>query len=110
MDTAGVERVGFSALGGADLVTVNDLTATEVDDVNLDLAGTPGGTGPAADRIVVNDTNGNDTVTVSGDAGRVKVAGLAATVRVLHAEVANDRLEIETLVGRTRGPRGWPPA
>src|SRR5262245_17007237 len=28
MDTAGVERVDFNALGGADLVTVNDLTGT----------------------------------------------------------------------------------
>src|SRR5207237_34745 len=38
MDTAGVERVDFNALGGADLVTVNDLTGTDVSDVNVDLA------------------------------------------------------------------------
>ena len=43
MDTAGVERVDFNALGGADTVTVNDLTATDVEDVNVDLAGTLGG-------------------------------------------------------------------
>ena len=30
MDTAGVERVDFNALGGADIVTVNDLTGTGV--------------------------------------------------------------------------------
>src|SRR6266542_5746638 len=30
MDTAGVERVNFNALGGADLVTVNDLSGTDV--------------------------------------------------------------------------------
>src|SRR6266700_102429 len=30
MDTAGVERVDFNALGGADSVTVNDLTGTDV--------------------------------------------------------------------------------
>ena len=30
MDTAGVERVDFNALGGADLVTVNDLSGTDV--------------------------------------------------------------------------------
>jgi Ca2+-binding RTX toxin-like protein len=98
MDTAGVEQVDFKALDGADLVTVNDLTATGVDDVNLDLAGTPGGP-PADDRIVVNGTNGNDTVTVSGNAGRVEVGGLAAAIAILHPDVANDRLEIETLEG-----------
>ena len=31
MDTRGVERVDFNALGGADIVTVNDLTGTDVD-------------------------------------------------------------------------------
>ena len=30
MDTAGVENVDFNALGGADLVTVHDLTGTDV--------------------------------------------------------------------------------
>jgi hypothetical protein len=30
----------------------------------------------------------------------VKVSGLAATVRILHPEVANDRLEINALKGR----------
>src|SRR3954467_7576570 len=43
MDTHGVERVDFNALGGADVVTVNDLTGTDVKSVNLDLAGTLGG-------------------------------------------------------------------
>ena len=41
MDTAGVETVDFNALGGADLVTVHDLTGTDVTDVNVDLAGSP---------------------------------------------------------------------
>ena len=34
MDTAGVERVDFNALGGADLATVNDLSGTDVVSVN----------------------------------------------------------------------------
>jgi Ca2+-binding RTX toxin-like protein len=101
MDTAGVERVDFNALGGADLVTVNDLSGTDVTSVDVDLAGTLGGaTGDnAADRIVVNATNGNDTAKVSGDAGGVNVKGLAPTIGILHSEVANDRLEINTLAG-----------
>ena len=101
MDTAGVERVDFNALGGADKVTVNDLTGTGVTTVNVDLAGALGGaTGDGQpDRVVVNATNGNDTIDVSGDAEVAKVSGLAATTRVLHSEVANDRLEINTLAG-----------
>jgi Ca2+-binding RTX toxin-like protein len=101
MDTAGVERVDFNALGGADTVTVNDLSATDVKRVNVDLAGTLGavaGDGQA-DRVVVNATNGNDAIDVSGDAGTLKVSGLAAIVQILHSEVAKDRLEINTLAG-----------
>jgi Ca2+-binding RTX toxin-like protein len=101
MDTNGVERVDFNALGGADVVTVNDLSGTDVSRVNVDLAGTLGGaTGDGQpDRIVVNATNGNDAIDVSGDAQVVKVSGLGATSEALHSEVANDRLEINTLAG-----------
>jgi Ca2+-binding RTX toxin-like protein len=100
MDTAGVEQVGFTALGGADLVKVNDLSGTDVRSVNVDLAGTLGGAGGDGqpDRIVVNGTTGDDRITVSGDAARgVTVGGLAATIGILHPEAANDRLEINTL-------------
>jgi RTX calcium-binding nonapeptide repeat (4 copies) len=102
MDTAGVERVDVNALGNADQVTVSDLTGTDVSDVNVDLAGTLGGaTGDdKPDRVVVNGTNGDDRITVTGDAGGVKVSGLATTIGILHAEAANDRLDINTLDGR----------
>jgi len=102
MDTAGVERVDFTALGGADLVTVNDLSGTDVTDVRLDLAATLGGaTGDGqADRVVVNATDGEDAINVQGDAEVLKVSGLAASISILHAEAANDRLEINTLAGR----------
>ena len=101
MDTRGVERVDFNALGGVDTVTVNDLTGTDVTSVNVDLAGTiGGGTGDgSADRVVVNATNGNDAIAVTGDAGGVKASGLAATVGILHSEAAHDRLEINPLTG-----------
>jgi Ca2+-binding RTX toxin-like protein len=101
MDTAGIERVDFNALGGADTVTVNDLSGTGVSSVNVDLAATLGGVAGdgQADRVLVNATNGNDAIDVSGDAATVKVGGLAATTQVLHSEAANDRLEINTLAG-----------
>ncbi len=101
MDTAGVERVDFNALGGADVVTVNDLSGTGVTSVVTDLAGALGGNAGDAspDRVIVNGTNGDDAINVNGDAGGVKVSGLAATVEVLHSEAANDRLEVNTLDG-----------
>jgi Ca2+-binding RTX toxin-like protein len=98
MDTHGVENVDFNALGGADVVTVNDLAGTGVTNVRIDLAGALGGSAGdgAADRVVVDGTNGNDNVAVRGG---VDVTGLAAIVSVLHSEAANDRLEINTLAG-----------
>jgi Ca2+-binding RTX toxin-like protein len=100
MDTAGVERVDFNALGGADLVSVNDLTGTGVSDVNVNLAGTLGGaTGDGqADSITVDGTNGNDTINVSGDASGVAVSGLAALVAIQHQE-PNDGLAVNGLGG-----------
>ena len=71
MDTHGVEQVDFNALGGADTVTVNDLSRTDVKNVNVDLAGTLGGTtgDGQADRVLVTGTSRNDAV----DRGRRRV-------------------------------------
>ena len=101
MDTAGVERVDFNALGGADLVTVHDLSATDVTNVNVDLAGTLGGSAGdgASDQVVVEGTKNDDAIDVSGNADEVKVGGLAATVGVLHSEVAKDRLDYKSVEG-----------
>jgi Ca2+-binding RTX toxin-like protein len=101
MDTNGVERVDFNALGGIDLVTVNDLSGTDVRSVNVDLAGTLGGaTGDGQpDRVVVNATNNDDTIKVNGDATEVTAKGVAPLVAIFHPEAANDRLEINTLAG-----------
>ena len=101
MDTAGVERVDFNALGGTDRVTVDNLAGTDVRTVNVDLAAALGGATAdgAADQVIVNATDGNDSIDVKSDATAVKVSGLAATTRILHAEVAKDRLDVNTLVG-----------
>jgi hypothetical protein len=100
MDTHGVERVAFNALGGADAVTVGDLTGTDVTNVDLNLAGTLGGTtgDGQTDHVVVNGTNGNDALTVAGGADDVTVSGLATTVDLQHAEPA-DQLDLETFNG-----------
>jgi Ca2+-binding RTX toxin-like protein len=101
MDTAGVETVDFNALGGADLVTVDDLSGTDVKSVDIDLAGTLGGTtgDGQPDHVVVNGTAGDDAINVNGDAGGVKVSGLAAGTELLDAE-PGDRLDVNTLGGQ----------
>jgi len=101
MDTTGVERVDFNALGGADLVTVNDLSGTDVTSVNVELAGVLGGAAAdgQADNVIVKGTNGDDAIDVSGNAGDLKVSGLAATIRILHDDAALDRLDVDTLGG-----------
>ena len=99
MDTAGLERIDFPALGGADLVNVGDLTGTDLTSLQLDLEGNPGAGDGAVDRVVVTGTDGEDAITVNGDPSEVKVSGLHTTVAILNSEFANDRLEINTLDG-----------
>jgi Ca2+-binding RTX toxin-like protein len=99
MDTAGVEEIDFEALGGADVVTVNDLSGTDVFALQVDLEGTPGAGDGQPDRIVVNGTNGDDAIEVRGNADAVKIGGLAPIIVLLHPEAAQDRLELNTLDG-----------
>ena len=101
MDCAGVEQVRFNALGGADTITVNDLSGTDVSAVILDLSVPIGsGIGDAqADNIIVNATEGADSVTVAGSSGSVSVTGLSAAVTIFGSEAANDRLTINALGG-----------
>jgi hypothetical protein len=100
MDTDGVETVDFNALRGADNVTVNDLTGTDVTETNLDLAGTlGGGVGDgSADNVVVNGTNGDDTIDIAGNGSGADVTGLATAVSVEHAD-RGDVLSVNTLAG-----------
>jgi Ca2+-binding RTX toxin-like protein len=101
MDLNGVEHVNVVALGGADTITVNDLTGTNVNQVAIELAATPGsGVGDGqADTIVINGTNGNDVITVTENNGVVTVSGLATDVTITGFEAANDRIVINGLGG-----------
>ena len=100
MDTDGVEIVEDNTLGGADSVTVNDLTGTDVTETNLDLAGTLGGSAAdgTVDNVVVNATNGDDDISVIGNGSGADVTGLATTVSVTHAD-PTDTLSVNTLAG-----------
>jgi Ca2+-binding RTX toxin-like protein len=101
MDLNDVERIDLNALGGADVLTVNDLSGTDLTAVNGDLAGTIGGTtgDGAPDQVIVKATAGDDVVALSGSAGAASVRGLAAVVGIAHADAAQDTLRVDALSG-----------
>ena len=99
MDLNDVEAIDFNALGGADTIVVNDLTGTDVNQVDANLAGSGGGGDGQPDNVIVNATNGDDVVLVTGDAGGTSVLGLSAQVNMTGAEAANDRLTVNALGG-----------
>jgi Ca2+-binding RTX toxin-like protein len=99
MDLDGIEAVNVSALGGADTLTVDDVSGTDLTEVNTDLAATGGAGDGAADNVIVNGSGGDDVIDVAGDASGVSVLGLAARVNIAGAESANDRLAVQALAG-----------
>jgi Ca2+-binding RTX toxin-like protein len=101
MDLNDVESIDFNALGGADNIVVNDLSGTDVIEVDLDLANPAGsGTGDGQpDSVTAFGTNGDDIALVVGDASSVSLLGLAAQINIRGAESANDRLTINALAG-----------
>jgi Ca2+-binding RTX toxin-like protein len=94
MDVDDTERVDLRALGGIDNTVVNDLSATDVKNVVLDLA-----TDGAVDTTTINGTAGNDKIAIAPNAGAVDVTGLAAAAKIEHSESANDLLNVNGLVG-----------
>ena len=53
MDLNDVERINFNALGGADNIVINDLSGTDVTEVNIDLRARPAVGDGAADQVIV---------------------------------------------------------
>jgi hypothetical protein len=72
MNLNSVERIELNALGGADNITINDLTGTDVKEVAIDL-----GADDQADTVSIIATN-----------------GLASTVTISNFEVGTDQLSI----------------
>lgn len=66
MDLDDVERVEFGARGGADTIVVNDLSGTDLTQLNADLAVAAGGGDAQPDTVIVNGTNGDDVIVVEG--------------------------------------------
>ncbi|WP_145278548.1 calcium-binding protein [Planctomycetes bacterium ElP] len=101
MDLDDVEAIDLNTLGNADTTVVNDLSGTDLVEVNVDLAGTIGGTAGdgQADVVIVNGTNGDDVIDIFGAGSSVAVVGLPAVVNVANSEGANDSLVINASGG-----------
>ena len=100
MDLNSVEQIRVAALGGADTITVNDLTGTAVRQVAVDLAASGTGSGDAqADTVIVNGTAGDNRINIASDGASVTVRGLSAQVTIDHAEGSGDSLVVNGLDG-----------
>ena len=97
MDLHGVEHVVFNALGGTDQITVNDLSGTDISQVDVNLAGTLNGTAGdnSADNVIVNGTAGADVMQLVGDASGVALLGTATALTVTGLDGALDTLTIQ---------------
>ena len=67
MDLGGIEHIQLNMLGGADTITVEDLSGTDTNQVAIDLSAPAGsGTGDgAADTVITNGTANNDQISVA---------------------------------------------
>jgi Ca2+-binding RTX toxin-like protein len=95
MDLDGVEQIGAAALGGADVLTVDDTAATDLVEVDADLAGVIEET----DKVNVNATEDDDVVLVTGASGTATVFGTVPAVRITHGDAADDQLGVHLLAG-----------
>jgi Ca2+-binding RTX toxin-like protein len=103
MDVDGGERVDVEVLGGADTVTLNDLTGTAVQELRIDLEAVKGG-GAAddkVDRVILNGTNQSDFVDVLASPGQLFVLGFPTFVSVQRAAPA-DELTLNARGGNDR--------
>jgi len=99
LDLDGIEAIDFAVLGGADVVWVNDLSGTDVFEVNVALAALDGSGDAQPDTVIVSGTEAEDVALVFGDASATVVLGLPVQVTVTGAEAANDRLQLSLLAG-----------
>jgi hypothetical protein len=87
MDVDGIEQVNLPTLGGADMITINDLSRTGVHQVNLDLSGVPGG-GKGDGQVDINGTADRDVIAVVSGADGISVVSRSVRVNISGAEAA----------------------
>jgi Ca2+-binding RTX toxin-like protein len=100
VDLGGVETIDVRLSGGHDIIAVNDLSTTEVSDVQVDLAAAGGGGDAIDDIVLVLGTAADDAITVEAAGGGIDIAiPGAATTRVTGSEAALDELFVNGQAG-----------
>jgi len=94
MDTDGVEHIELNALGGTDIFNIGDLTGTDVNDIDVNLAGPNAGGDATADTILVSGRAVADQINISGAGTALSVLGLPARLDIQGSEGANDTLVV----------------
>jgi RTX calcium-binding nonapeptide repeat (4 copies) len=99
LDLAGVERLGYHALGGADTILINELSGTDVQAADVDLGLLDGSGDAQPDTVIANGTSRRDTVQVTRTGDQVLTTGLVPQLRIAGSEGVDDTLRIQTLDG-----------
>jgi len=86
MDLNGLEVLNVATLGGADHVTVGDLTGTGVKLVNVNLAGSDGSPDTAADIVSALGTDQSETVSFTSNGTETLVKGLPIQTDITNAD------------------------
>ncbi len=100
-DLVGMERIDLTTRGGSDNVVVNDLTGTDVQQVNIDL-GFDEQSIPdhQPDTVTINATAGNNSIFITNsDVAQIFVNGLAEEVTIVGADPSLDTLIVIGLGG-----------
>jgi hypothetical protein len=101
MDLDDIEAIDVRALGGTDAIAINDVIGTDLERVDVDLAGALGGAAADGqpDTVAIAATKDDDSIEVAANGGAVEVGGLPAFLRITHADPALDTLVIDTVAG-----------
>jgi Ca2+-binding RTX toxin-like protein len=113
MDLNGVEEIDLNAFGGADTITVNDQTATDLTTVNLDLRGSSGSGDGQADAVILNGTDGDDLAQISAFDNGTRigaVVGFFPFVNITSVEGTSDTLTVNALGGNDTVDASFLPA
>jgi len=98
MDMDGVERLDLDALGGADTITINDMSGTGFSRADVDLSGP---NGLAGNSVTVIGTQQADSIDVRAAGTQAVVRGLQTTTVVSGSEPI-DALQVDTLSGNDK--------
>jgi Ca2+-binding RTX toxin-like protein len=101
LDVGGVERVSFDARGGSDLIVVNRLVGTGIQQVTLDLEASDNSNTPdgQTDSIFVFGGTGDDQITITGSGSTVNITGAGPAIAIRNPDAGVDSLSVDAMAG-----------